>query len=264
VIRLNETVDRKTALVAKHLVDIIADEVAATKTDKYGLTAEQIANKLEKDSSAIAVLSHFLSEANDVERERLLTDVLPNRYFSTLDEEFEAPMSAADYRKCFRQTFDILSNERRTTVVKRYIKVLKEASKDRVFAYETTFFEAGDLKYMPSNEAALAKEHVLSRLEKEQSVDLLIVVDGLGQFLKKDEVSRVIDAYIKVLVYGKTEPQKTKAGEVLEQMYYEVPRELEEIGVQRMDEWIKLFEEKNREQPKAALEGIKANWMAPV
>ncbi len=76
VIRLNEKIDKKSASIAKALVDVVADEVATAKAVSYGFTAEQIANKIENDSSALAVLAHFLKETNELERERLVRDVV--------------------------------------------------------------------------------------------------------------------------------------------------------------------------------------------
>jgi hypothetical protein len=87
IARLKEKVDAKTASIAKALVDVVTDEVSAAKAVTYGFTAEQIANKIEKDSSAIALLTHLLEETKDHERERLVSEVLPNRFFFRVRDE---------------------------------------------------------------------------------------------------------------------------------------------------------------------------------
>src|SRR5271157_1384212 len=61
VIRFNEKVNSQSATIAKTLVDLIVEEITAAKAAKYGFTAEQIANKIGKDSSAMSVLAHFLN-----------------------------------------------------------------------------------------------------------------------------------------------------------------------------------------------------------
>jgi len=53
---LRETVDQDSASIAKSLVEMIVKEVAAQKKKTYGYTAEQIVNKVEMDSSAIAII----------------------------------------------------------------------------------------------------------------------------------------------------------------------------------------------------------------
>src|SRR5262249_12797265 len=98
IVRLSENVDSKTASIAKALVEVIAGEVAATKKENYGFTAEQIAGKLERDKSAFAVLSHFLKEMKEGERERLLRDVLPSRYFDAEEVGFGS-LLASDYER---------------------------------------------------------------------------------------------------------------------------------------------------------------------
>jgi hypothetical protein len=262
VIRLNEKVDGKTATIAKHLVDVVADEVAAAKAVSYGFTAEQIATKIEKDPSALAVLKHFLKETNDRERERLVADVLPRRYFFVRDMGDES--GADDYQRCHRQTFHGLSDEGKTRVAKRFVKVLKEEAGDYVLAYENLFFRAGDLKYLEPNDAAMVKAHLLSRLEKDQSEAMLDVLDDLGSFLSKYELQRVIDAYAKVVAYGKSPRARDKARYLLFMLHFEVQEQAQEQLTERIDSWIKLLDEKELNQQKAVFEQLKFDWATEV
>src|SRR5271157_941363 len=126
VIRLNEKLNSKSGAIAKTLVDIVLEEVSDAKASTYGFTAEQIANKISKDSSAMTVLSHFLKETKEYERERLLTSVIPERYFSLApDAESEpAPPEVDNLVTCFRQTFDTLPDNKKVTVAKQFVKIL--------------------------------------------------------------------------------------------------------------------------------------------
>ncbi len=224
VIRLDEREDQKTASIAKGLVDIVANEVAAAKEATYGFTAEQIANKIEKDSGAIAVLRHFLKETNDRERERLVAQILPGRFFFA--RELGDESSVADYQKCHRQTFDTLADESKTRIAKRFVKILKEESGDYVLAYENLFFRASDLKYIGLNDTAMVKEHLLARLSRDQSKTALGVLEGFGPFLSKYELPRVFDAYAKIVAYGKPQESRNRARVLSYMLYFDVPEDL--------------------------------------
>jgi len=62
LVRLDETVGKNGAVVAKTLVEIIVDEVAKRKRETYGYTAEQILTKVENDISSISIISHLLRD----------------------------------------------------------------------------------------------------------------------------------------------------------------------------------------------------------
>jgi len=63
-IRLNEKVDKNTAVIAKALVDVIIDEIAVGKKAKYGYTAEQLMSKVESDSSSLSIIGHLHCRPN--------------------------------------------------------------------------------------------------------------------------------------------------------------------------------------------------------
>lgn len=188
VVRLGEKFNADTGRIAMSLVNVIVDEVAVARAEKCGFTAEQIVNKLEKDSSAVSVLSHFLRDTSDYERERLLTDVIPERYFASLAgfSDFPDDSFLQNLEACFRQTFDTLSDERKALVTKRFIKILKESDQNTVFAYETAFFRASDLKYLSQDDAQFAKEHLLSRMRDKPTMKLIAALEGCGQVCFQD------------------------------------------------------------------------------
>jgi hypothetical protein len=262
VIRLKEKVDKKTAAIAKALVDVVAEEVAAARAVSYGFTAEQIANKIEKDPSALAVLAHFLKKTNECERERLVADVLPGRFF--LARELGDETSSSDYGRCHRQAFDTLSEESKANVTKRFVKILEGEAGDYVLAYENIFFRAGDLKYLDQNDAAMVKAHLLSRLEKEQSQALLDVVEGFGPFLGGGEIGRVVSSYTKIIVYGKFESLKASASYLLYMLHSETTGEVQKQLGERLDSWIGIMDRKGMNEQKDALEGIKSSWTSEM
>jgi hypothetical protein len=77
VLRLNERISKETANVARSLVSIVLDEVAAVREKNYGLTGEQIVAKLGRDANVGVLVPHLLREANENERTRLVMSLLP-------------------------------------------------------------------------------------------------------------------------------------------------------------------------------------------
>lgn len=258
VIRLNERVDTKTASIAKALVDVIAGEVSAARAVSYGFTAEQIANKIEKDPSALAVLAHLLRKTNERERGRLVADVLPSRFFFARELGGEA--DSGHYQKCHRQAFDTLSAESKGNVTKRFVRILEEEAGDYVLAYENLFFRASDLEYLDPNDAAMVKAHLLSRIEKEQGPAVMDVLDGLGPFLSEGEIGRVASAYARVIAYGKSQALKSKASYLLLILHMETQGDVQKQLEKRLDSWIDTLGKKGMTEQKAALEELKSAW----
>jgi hypothetical protein len=264
VVRLNEKINSKTAMIAKTLVDLVVEEIAENKKEKYGFTADQIANKLEKDSSAISVISHFLKETNEIERLKLVTEVLPKRYFAMLETEHDGLFSTADLEKCFRKTFDTLSAENKKKVTKQFVKILKEESSQRVMAYEAAFFRSSDLEHLDAGEVQLVKDHLISRLEKEPKANLLDTLEGIGVYLEEqDEIVRLTDVLVKLALYGKNELIKRRGRQMAEDLYWEIQPGPDKHMSVRLDEWIGVFKPKETQPHLEVVEGIRASFDLP-
>jgi hypothetical protein len=251
VVRLCEKINADTGRIAMSLVNVVVDEVAVARAEKCGFTAEQIVNKLEKDSSALSVLSHFLKETSDYERERLLTDVIPERYFADHEDPSDYPHNL---EVCFRKVFETLSDERKALVTKRFIKILKESDQDTVFAYETAFFRGRDLKYLNKGDALLAKQHLLSRLQEKPTPKLITALQGVGRYLSLDEVVSTADALIKAAAYGKYEAIRKAGHTGMSRLWAELPSKTDQMNdsdvsdtvlLKRVEVWIRFWEEKN-------------------
>jgi hypothetical protein len=124
-------------------VEIIAEEVSTKRRETYGYTAEQIVSKVEHDGSAIAILNHILRATNPFELERLLTKVIPQRYFEShaFSEDSSGGSVLLSLETCFRAAFDIVPDEVKTRVTRRYVTILCEDSEIDVFLYEKAFFK---------------------------------------------------------------------------------------------------------------------------
>jgi len=258
VIRLNERLSSNSGMIAKTLVDVIVEEISRDKASTYGFTAEQIVNKISKDSSAMTVLAHFLKETKEFERERLLTRVIPERYFS-LSPQWEA--NASDERdrlaSCFRQTLDTLPNDRKAVVAKQFVKVLREGAEEKVSTYETAFFRASDLQYLNSSDASLAKQHLLSRIEREQTEAVIGALDGIGGFLNEAEIRKVTGFLLRAVVYGKSDPAKVAAEAALYDIGRGVSDELGVIVRERVDEWVAMLTGRGQKEDATTVKRIR-------
>jgi len=265
IARLKETVNRNSASIAKSLVEIITEEVAKSKEADYGFTAEQIVNKVSKDKSAFALLPHFLKEMKDRERERLVKEVIPARYFQ---EDFEGSLSLKldEYEKFHRGAFETLSDECKSTVARQYIRILREQSGEYIVKYENLFFRAGDLKYLPPAEAELAKTHLLARLRDEQSWAILDIVEDIGPFLTIPEAKTVVDAYARMVGYSKAPEVQGKADYLLMTLHDEVEPggDVAHALEERLDFWIDVYEKRPLKDAKEDLESIKAVWAEDI
>jgi hypothetical protein len=107
-LRLGEFADEDGATVAMALVRMIINDVAATQRRRYGLTADQIVNKVARDSTAVAIVQHLLKAAPAPELGRLLLEALPTAYFQEVETEFVPDQAVLDrYAVLYRAAFDM-------------------------------------------------------------------------------------------------------------------------------------------------------------
>jgi hypothetical protein len=138
---------------------MIVEEVSTRKKETYGYTAEQIVEKLERDSTAVAILNHLVKSVKPRELERLLEKVIPEKYFDLLIDAAEDPINhqypehlQSVLEQCYRLSFDSVSDDVRTTITSRFVSILKEEDEFRVLNYETAFFKAKDLRYLSKDD----------------------------------------------------------------------------------------------------------------
>jgi hypothetical protein len=180
VVRMRETVDEDGARVALALVKMIINEVASRKTKNFGYTAEQIVTKVQQDLSVRSILPYLLKETQESEVERLLTTVLPRRYYEEASDPDTNPKILLNMRLCFREGWDQSSESLKKVVAKRFVKIVKEEGGDFVGLYEAAFFSGGDLLYLSDEERMVAKRHVLSRLTEDEGLPF----DAVFQIMK--------------------------------------------------------------------------------
>lgn len=239
IIRLGETADSNSATIANALIEMIVSELATKRRQTYGYTAEQIVSKIEKDPAATSFVSHLLRDTNKFELKRLLIDILPTRYMELppLSDDAEEVWGALE--STFRLAMDLAPADVRTAVVERYMTILKEESGGYVVSYEDAFLRATDLRYLSSGDLELAKEHLLSRLKRDNGMPVLRIVErGLPPVLEYDELEQFVDFLVRAMEWNRNPEAKLMAKNILEALSGETSTAQDrEIG-SRLDDWV--------------------------
>jgi len=82
-LRTREKCDRNSAMTTVALLNMVLEEVAQSRKETYGLTADQFCNKVMTDPRNTSILSHLLKGMRPQEIERLLCAVLPSAAFAS-------------------------------------------------------------------------------------------------------------------------------------------------------------------------------------
>jgi hypothetical protein len=223
----------------------------------------------------MSILSHLLKDMRESERERLITSVLPNRYFE-VDEAyrnsnpFDVDPSTLDDQErlceCFRTAFTLSSVNTRARAAHNFVVILMEETEYKVLTYETAFFRAHDLENLPSNEVALVKKHIMSRLGKQLDLDLSLVkaVQGIEKFVSEDEVNEIADPMIRLVVNAsKPEALKTEARTRLSEFWNHLEgAEFERLS-NRLKEWTSFFEKQGKDDQAQVLTALRESLEIP-
>lgn len=251
LIRLGEKADLNSARVAVALVDMILDEVAAKQRVEYGLTAEQLIAKFEGDPTAPSIAKLLLADANESQVERLLLDLLPRRYFELLEVDIldRDEAALAGLSRLYRAAVDRAEESVQKKVAKRFVKILREETGERVAAFEENFFRGHDLAHLTKNEILLIKEHLGSRLNERVSEELLEALDGIGLFLDEDDVARILDPLIRDAVYrDDSDPLGIATRNRIEQILATTPPDFDSAALTRLQQWVGYLENRDLDE----------------
>ncbi len=255
-IRLGEDVSSDSALVARSVVKIIVGEVAKRKRENYGYTAEQITEKIERDSTSNAIMSYLLKDTKNIEKERLLLKILPQRYIVALEDDDSPEHVLPVFVDCFHAAYNQADDKLKGKVAKWFVMLLKEESEQAVFSYGTAFMRLTILDYLTVDEASLVKEHFLSRLDKNATSDLLVAVEGIGAYLDKKNINKFVDPLVRLACSNST--LSATAKKFLKDECSNIPTELDSVIKERFDAWIDLYKESDLGVEVKIVEDIKS------
>lgn len=262
LIRLGEEQPSEgSATIALALVDLIVTEVAKVRRSAFGLTAEQILSKLERDPNSLGILGHLLTEVQDAQKERLLLTLLPERYLELQAENLitDEEETLDRLRRLYRATLSLASDDVREKVAARFVEVLRTGHGDLVSTYSGTFFVPEDLKHVKPSQKGMVKQHFLSRLPQSQNTWTVLLSDSLVPFLEPSEVAAWLDSYIRTLV-STTESEDVRLvvrKHLVDSLNNVLNSKAEAAVDSRLDDWIRHFEGQERPAYVTAMKKLK-------
>ncbi|MDR7867990.1 MAG: hypothetical protein RIN56_14425 [Sporomusaceae bacterium] len=262
VLRLKDTADAETAKVAGSLVHIVAQDVSSRKSVSYGYTAEQIVSKLERDTSAIAILPNLLCELNHREIERLLLKVIPERYFEIQPYDDEPPPADTMHAliTCFEQTYTIAVEEVRRKLADKFVSLVKEESHYMVFEYSKAFFKAEYIELISSpQDKTIAKKHLLLRLESDFDSKPQKYLSGIKNHLEPADIIPFVDSFVKWYMKDEGIRGDIEAFWTMEFDSEKFP--YVEIIKKRLDIWIDHLDKLKRFPDAKLVKQFKDNWL---
>ena len=247
-VRLNESVDENGARVAKTLTDIVIAEVAAVAKRKYGLTAQQVVAKLERDRSATAIIAALLKELPKTELRRLLLQSIPDRYFEQDADEWAPAHLPKILALCFRAAFDAADERIKEEVTLKFVGVLREESEHVVLTYETVFFRGADLQWVEEHVRPMVIEHLFTRAKESPSVPLLGAFAGIGQFLDLEKVSDLVDIGVRAAVVSRDAELRTAGSNLLYGEWITLVSVRDQRFRERLGAWESHFEKRGESE----------------
>jgi len=246
VVRLNEAPPSEaSAQIAISLVEMIIDEVAQIRRDTFGLTAEQIVSKIERDPHSMSILKHLLADTNEQQLRRLLLEVLPLRYFDLLAndggdyEEFEVRDRLED---SFRIALRTAGEQIQEAVASEFVRVLREEDGQRVTEYSEAFFRGDDISEVPEAQQAMVKEHLLARMSPTFQYRTLMMIKGIEDHLTPAEVRHWIDPIVRVLASDATSSEmKTATRLYYDWAVFAIETDVNVAMQKRLDVWLKHY-----------------------
>jgi hypothetical protein len=249
--RLNEVPDREGAIVAQSLVRLIVGEISEKQTKERGFTAEQLSRKFATDPSAIKVSGHLLKQVDEHELKRLLVEIVPNGYFSELEEEYPRKDFLRSQSGLYRSAFSYAPDGVKRSAMRTYAKILREAHGTLVEIYERKFFLAEHLAWVDGDDEALVKEHLIAQLD-DPDPGLIAAAEGIGAFLSEQEARVFVDRLVRVSVTKRNNPIGLAAKQLLLDEYSNTPRSLDPVIAQRLAEWVEAYEARGEQGESSA------------
>lgn len=246
VLRLSETYGPDDAQVAAHVVRIIVREVARQQAKEFGLTAEQVTTKFERDHSAPGIAGHLLRDVRPEDLRRLLLDVVPGRFFEHYESAWDMETNDVLDRLeiLYRAAFDAAPETLKKTAARNYANVLRSEGGSRVEVYDERFFRGHDLEFMTKGDRELVLAHILDRLSKRESTNsrLLHAIAGLSKAVDDDQFRNYIDGFIRFIAYEPADEADVARAAFASDYNRHTTFDQDEVIRNRLDTWISFVE----------------------
>jgi hypothetical protein len=202
-IRTAESPSAHSSHIVMSLLEMILEEIGSAQRTGSGYTAEQVVSKVERDSSVRGILKHLVRDINEQETERLLQEMIPTRYFDAL-EELRVGEDVPDHlfqmlSLLFRTAYDNAPERIQAAVTNTFVRILKEASEERVRTYCQQFFRMSDMKHLLPDNVQLVKAHYLDQIRSDKfEEEWIAALKGIGEHLAQGEGFQFADRIVTV------------------------------------------------------------------
>lgn len=267
VIRLGEEApSENSAVIAMKLVDMITAQVESRRKETFGLTADQLLSKLERDDDSIAILKHLLADVNAGQRSRFLLDVVPPRYLElkqqgSPDDELFSPLAMKLDRlpRAYRLVLDSVDEPTKRRVADWFVRIIREEDGDTVRLLREAFFRSEDTAMVADKQRALVKEHLLAAAPYKHTIHTADMMSGLASFLEKAEVRPWLDPYVKLLTASTSgDWERNSVRKAFLRGVATAPSAIEKAIDSRLDSWVAHFAGRNQEKEAQYIRDLKA------
>lgn len=200
VIRVSETISAETAQVALSLLKIISDDLARTRKDKLGYTADQFLNKVAKDGNASLILPHLVKSLNAKESEKLLITKIPDRILALMSAESYEDTEIKNLKSGYGLVFEAAPDDLKSRVCNKFSHVLRNESESIVNVWSRDVFKGKYLKYADSDSKSLIIDHYIGKAKDKVKSKYFPALEGIISHCSNDQVNPF--AFYSVLQYA--------------------------------------------------------------
>ena len=230
--RLKEKPSEESAEIAHAVLKLILKEISTKRKDEFGLTAVQLLSKVVTDPSVMSIFRELIKSTEEEELKKLMIKIIPDFYFEKLRERDPKNENTLENLEiCFHLAFDAVAEENKALVAKKFIEILRTGTQEVVFAYETAFFRCKYLEYLTEDERNLTKKHVIARLAKHISKEVITTLYGIEVYASKDELIDLTYHLIYDAIFSKSDDYKSKVKTFLKHIYLYFDENSKERGI---------------------------------
>jgi len=146
---------------------------------------------------------------------------------------------------CFRTAFNHAPEDLKRKVTRKFVEMLKKESDQVILPYGKAFVRGSDLEYLTESDASLVVQHFLGRMQDGLDRMLIDALTGIGRFIPYESVSRFVDPFVRGVVARFDDELRRPAQERLLAEWRRMPHEIGDQVVERIDDWVKFYSEKD-------------------
>jgi hypothetical protein len=210
LIRLREASPTKASCdIAVSLIELILDDIRASRRLSVGLTADQVLAKVVNDSKSAVLIKHLLADVRESQLFRLATLLLPEA-LARYEDDFDDVEIIHRIRVTFRAAFEALPESRKTEVADGFAMLLRSGSDSEIDRYRRGLFRAPDIRLVSPQYREMVKDHLLTSLGPSITLEDMRSAVGIATFLSVEDAIVWTNNIIRVVVSSSMAPPVKK------------------------------------------------------